>query len=53
MAEKVTVIVWPVFAGFGEMPEIVTTGALSLTVSVVVADPWPALLVAVTLILNV
>ncbi len=45
--------VWPVLAGFGETEEIVTTGGRSFTVSVVVAEPGPALLVAVTVIVKV
>lgn len=53
MAEKVTVTIWLVVAGLGRIVEMVTAGGLSLTVSVAVADPWPALLVAVTLIVNV
>ena len=52
VAEKVTVIVCPVLAGFGETLEIVTVGILSFTVSVFVPDPGPALLVAVTVIVK-
>ena len=52
VAEKVTVTIWLVVAGLGRIVEMVTAGGLSLTVSVAVADPWPALLVAVTLIVN-
>jgi len=47
-----TVTSAPVFAGLGETVLIVTVGGRSLTVSVVVPDPGPALLVAVTVIVN-
>ena len=50
---KVTVTVWPVLAGFGETFVIVTVGGRSLTVSVVVPLPGPALFVAVTVIVKV
>jgi hypothetical protein len=53
VAEKVTVTIWVVVAGLGRIVEMVTAGGRSLTVSVAVADPRPALLVAVTLIVNV
>jgi len=53
VAEKVAVTIWLVVAGLGRIVEMVTAGGLSLTVSVVVPDPEPALLVAVTLIVNV
>jgi hypothetical protein len=50
---KLTVTITPVFAGFGETVDIVTTGGLSFTVSVVVPEPGPALLVAVTVIVKI
>ena len=53
VAEKVMVTVAPVLAGFGDTPEIVTVGERSLTVSEVVPEPSPALLVAVTVIVKV
>jgi len=53
VAEKVTVTVAPVLAGFGDTPEIVTAGERSLTVSEVVPEPCPALFVAVTAIVKV
>ena len=53
MAENVTVTICPVSAGFGRTVDIVTVGGRSFTTSVVVADPGPALLVAVTVIVNV
>lgn len=49
---NVTVTVWPVLAGLGETVPIVTVGGLSLIVSVVVPLPGPALLVAVTVMVN-
>ena len=49
---KPTVTADPVGAGFGEMPLIVTVGAWSFMVAVVVPDPGPALFVAVTVIRN-
>jgi hypothetical protein len=52
VAEKVTVTVAAVFAGLGETLDTVTAGALSFTVSVVVPEPGPALLVAVTVIVK-
>ncbi len=49
VAVKVTVTVWPVRAGFGVGAVTVTTGGLSLTISVAAADPVkPPLSVAVT-----
>ncbi len=51
--EKATVTVTPVLAGLGDTPEIVTAGDRSFTVSVLVPDPGPPLLVAVTVIMNV
>jgi hypothetical protein len=53
VAEKVTVTVAPVFAGLGETLDTVIAGALSFTVSVVVPEPGPALLVAVTVIVKI
>ena len=50
---NVTVTNCPVFAGFGLTLETVTAGGRSFTTSVVVPDPGPALLVAVTVIVNV
>ena len=52
VALKVTVIVVPVFAVLGKTVEIATIGGLSFTVSIVVPWPGPALLVAVTVIVN-
>lgn len=51
-AEKPTVTVEPVCAGFGETPLIVTDGARSFTVSEEVPDPEPPLFVAVTVIVK-
>ena len=48
--ENATVTVWPTKAGLGETLLIVTIGGRSLTVSDVVPEPGPALLVAVTII---
>ena len=53
VAVKLTVTCVPVFTGFGATLVPVTTGILSFTVSVVVPDPGPALLVAVAVIVNV
>lgn len=53
VAVKFTLTVAPVLAGFGATPEIVTTGGRSSTVSVVLPDPFPPLLVAVTVIVKV
>jgi len=53
VAVKETVTVAPVFAGLGNTLEIVTTGGLSFTISIVVPDPGPALFVAVTVIVKV
>ncbi len=53
VAVKLTVIVAPVFAGFGETVDIATTGGRSFTVSVVVPEPGPALFVAVTVIVKI
>ena len=53
VAAKLTVTVDPVKAGFGETVPTVTVGARSLTVSDVVLEPDPTLLVAVTTIVNV
>lgn len=53
VAPKVTVTVEPVLAGFGATPETVTTGGRSVTDSVVLPDPLPPLLVAVTVIVKV
>ena len=50
---KLTVTVAPVGAGFGVTLPIVTVGDRSLTVSDVVPEPGPALLVAVTVIVKV
>ena len=52
VAVKAAVTNCPVLAGFGETVEIVTTGARSFTVSVVVAEPGPPLFVAVTVIVK-
>ena len=51
-AEKVTVIVAPVWAGFGMTLVIVTVGTLSFTSSVVVPEPGPAMFVAATVRVN-
>ena len=51
-ANKLAVTVWPVLAGLGDTLTIDTLGALSFTVSGVIPDPGPALLVAVTVIVN-
>jgi len=53
VALNATVTVDPVSAGFGETLLILTVGGRSLIVSVVIPDPGPALLVAVTVIVNV
>lgn len=53
VAVKLTVTCVPVFTGFGATLVPVTTGILSFTVSLVVPDPGPALLVAVTVIVKV
>jgi hypothetical protein len=53
VAVKLTVTRTPVLTGFGEMLEMLTVGAWSFTVSVVVPDPGPALLVAVTVIVKI
>jgi len=52
VAVKVTVTVWRVRAGFGVGALTITVGGLSLIVSVVMPLPDPALLVAVTVIVN-
>ena len=52
LVENVTVTSWPVFAGLGETFVTVAVGGRSFTVSVVVPDPGPALLVAVTVIVK-
>ena len=52
VAVKVTVTVWPVSAGFGLAVDTVTVGGRSFTTSVAVADPGPALFVAVTVIVK-
>jgi len=41
-----------VFTGFGEMLDMVTVGARSFTVSLVVPEPDPAMFVAVTVIVK-
>ena len=51
--EKVAVTVEVVLAGLGAMLLSITVGARSFTVSVVVPEPGPALLVAVTVIVKV
>ena len=53
VAVKVAVTCCPVFAGLGVTLVPVTTGILSFTVSVVVPEPGPALLVAVTVIVKI
>jgi len=50
---NVAVAICPVLAGFGETLIMVTTGGRSFTVSEVIPEPGPALLVAVTVIVNV
>lgn len=50
---KVIVTNCPVFAGFGRTEETVAVGGRSLTVSVVVEEPGPALFVAVTVIVKI
>jgi len=50
---KLRVTVDPVRAGFGATAMNVTVGGRSLTVSEVVPEPGPALLVAVTVIVKV
>jgi hypothetical protein len=52
VAVKASVTSWPVLAGFGEMLEIATVGGRSFAVSVVVPEPIPPLLVAVTVIVK-
>jgi hypothetical protein len=52
VAVKVTVTVWRVRAGLGVGALTITVGGLSLIVSVVMPLPDPALLVAVTVIVN-
>jgi hypothetical protein len=52
VAEKVTVTSWPVVVELGETFEKVTAGGRSLTVSIVVPEPGPALLVAVTVMVK-
>ena len=53
MEVNVAVTICPVLAGFGETLIMVTTGGRSFTVSEVIPEPGPALLVAVTVIVNV
>ena len=53
VAVKVAVTSCPVFAGFGKTFGTLTTGGRSLIVSIVVPEPGPAVLVAVTLIVKV
>lgn len=53
VALKFALTVAPVLAGLGVTPEIATLGDRSFTVSVVLPDPFPALLVAVTVIVKV
>jgi hypothetical protein len=53
VAVKVAVTICPVLAGFGRTVETVTVGGRSFTTSVVVPNPDPALLVAVTVIVKV
>ena len=53
VALKFMLTVAPVLTGFGATPEIATLGDWSFTVSVVLPDPFPALLVAVTVIVKV
>jgi hypothetical protein len=50
---KVAVTIWPTLAGFGETFVIVTTGGLSFMVSMTLAEPGPALFVAVTVMVNI
>lgn len=52
VAEKDMVTVSFALAGVGERLVIVRVGDLSVTVSDTVADPCPALLIAVTLMVN-
>ena len=53
VAVKVAVARLPVLTGFGKMLTMLTVGDWSFTVSVVVPDPGPALLVAVTTIVKI
>jgi hypothetical protein len=53
VAVKVALTIWPILAGFGETFVIVTTGGLSFMVSMIVAEPGPALFVAVTAMVNI
>jgi hypothetical protein len=50
---KFAVTVCPVLVGFGETDDITTTGGRSFTVSVVVPDPDPPALVALTVMVYV
>jgi hypothetical protein len=52
-AVNVTVTVAPVFAMLGETVDTATMGGRSFTVSIVIPWPEPALLVAVTVIVNI
>ena len=52
LAVKDMLTVWFVLAGVGETLVSVSVGGLSVTVSDTVADPCPAPLVAVTLMVN-
>jgi hypothetical protein len=52
VAEKVALIIWPILAGFGETFVIVTTGGRSFMVSMILAEPGPALFVAVMVMVN-
>ena len=53
VAENVSVTCCPVFAGFGLTLDMVNVGGRSFTTSVVVPDPGPAPLVAVTVMVKV
>jgi hypothetical protein len=53
IAVKVAVTICPMLAGFGETFVTVTVGGRSLTVSVILAEPGPALFVAVTVIVKI
>jgi len=53
VTEKLTVTLCPTKGEGGVIEEIVTTGGRSFTTSVVVPEPGPALLVAVTVIVKV
>jgi hypothetical protein len=53
VAVKVTVTGTLLLTGLGITEEIDTTGGLSLTVSVVLPKPGPALFVAVTMIVKI